>query len=105
VTVKKPGMNWTETYGQVIARVSAPTLVENGYILPPKVKVIEMDKVDKKSLTPHLESNNVLASIDELDIKKILVCVKTTRQLQNMFMTDFADQLKERGYSYLYITQ
>jgi len=104
VTVKKPGMNWTETYGQVIARVSAPELVENGYILPPKVKVIEMDKVDKKSLTPHLEGNNVLASIDQINIKKILVCVKTTRQLQNLFMTDFADQLLERGYSYLYIT-
>ena len=104
VTVKKPGMNWTETYGQVIARVSAPELVENGYILPPKVNVIEMDKVDKKSLTPHLEGNNVLASIDQINIKKILVCVKTTRQLQNLFMTDFADQLLERGYSYLYIT-
>ena len=104
VTVKKPGMNWTETYGQVIARVSAPDLVQNGYILPPKVKVIEMDKIDKKSLTPHLEGNNVLASIDQIDIKKILVCVKTTRQLQNLFMTDFADQLTERGYSYLYIT-
>ena len=104
VTVKKPGMNWTETYGQVIARVSAPELVENGFILPPKVKVIEMDKVDKKSLTPHMEGNNVLASIDEIGIKKILVCVKTTRQLQNLFMTDFADQLTERGYSYLYIT-
>jgi superfamily II DNA or RNA helicase len=104
VTGKKHGMNEVETYGEVIARVSAPTLVDGGYILPPKVKVIEMDKVDKKSLTPYLESNNVLASIDELDIKKILVCVKTTRQLQNIFMTDFADQLSERGYSYLYIT-
>ena len=104
VTPKKHGMNDVDTYGEVIARVSAPTLVDGGYILPPKVKVIEMDKVDKKSLTPYLESNNVLASIDELDIKKILVCVKTTRQLQNIFMTDFAEQLKERGYSYLYIT-
>ena len=71
VTVKKPGMNWTETYGQVIARVSAPDLVQNGYILPPKVKVIEMDKVDKKSLTPHLEGNNVLASIDQINIKRV----------------------------------
>ena len=104
VTVKKPGMNWVDTYGQVIARVSAPDLVQNGYILPPKVKVIQMDKVDKKSLTPHMEGNNVLASIDEINIKKILVCVKTTRQLQNLFMTDFAQQLTDRGYSYLYIT-
>ena len=40
-------MNWVDTYGQVIARVSAPELVNNGYILPPKVKVIDMAKVDK----------------------------------------------------------
>ena len=104
VTPKKPGMNWVDTYGQVIARVSAPKLVEQGYILPPKVKVIEMDKNDKKSLTPHLEGRNVLASIDEIQIKKVLVCVKTTKQLINLFQTDFADQLTERGYSYLYIT-
>ena len=104
VTPKKPGMNWVDTYGQVIARVSAPKLVEQGYILPPKVKVIEMDKIDKKSLTPHLEGRNVLASIDEIQIKKVLVCVKTTKQLINLFQTDFADQLTERGYSYLYIT-
>ena len=104
VTTRKHGMNEVETYGHVITRVSAPELVENGYILPPRVKVIEMDKIDKKSLTPHLEGNNVLASIDQINLKKILVCVKTTRQLQNLFMTDFADQLIERGYSYLYIT-
>jgi superfamily II DNA or RNA helicase len=104
VTVKKPGMNWVDTYGEVIARVSAPKLVEQGYILPPKVKVIEMDKIDKKSLTPHLEGRNVLASIDDISIKKVLVCVKTTKQLMELFRTDFADQLEQRGYSYLYIT-
>ena len=104
VTVNKPGMNWAETYGQVIARVSAPELVNNGYILPPKVKVIDMAKVDKKSLTPYIESNKILETIDQIRIKKILVCVKTTRQLMNVFRTDFADQLTMRGYSYLYIT-
>ena len=104
VTVKKPGMNWVDTYGEVIARVSAPKLVEQGYILPPKVKVIEMDKIDKKSLTPHLEGRNVLASIDDISIKKVLVCVKTTKQLMELFRTDFAYQLEQRDYSYLYIT-
>jgi superfamily II DNA or RNA helicase len=104
VTVKKPGMNWVETYGEVIAKISAPKLVEQGYILPPKVKVINMDKIDKKSLTPHLEGLNVLASIDEISIKKVLVCVKTTKQLMELFRTDFAYQLEQRDYSYLYIT-
>lgn len=51
-----------------------------------------------------MDSRNVLASIDDIAIKKVLVCVKTSKQLVNLFLTDFADQLKERGYSYLYIT-
>jgi len=104
VTIAKPGMNDVDVYGNIICHVSAPELVEGGFILPPKVKVIEMDKVDKKSLTPHLESNNILSTIDDIGTKKILVAAKTTRQLQNLFLTDFAMELVKRGYSYLYIT-
>ena len=104
VTINKPGMNDREVYGDIIARVSAPELVDGGFILPPKVKVIQMDAMDKASITPHLESNNILSTIDEMDVKKILVCSKTTRQLTTIFETDFADQLAQRGYSYLYIT-
>ena len=104
VTINKPGMNDREVYGDIICRVSAPELVDGGYILPPKVKVIEMDKVDRQSVTPHLESNNVLTTIDEVGTKKVLVCAKTTKQLTTIFQTDFADQLEKRGYSYLYIT-
>ena len=104
VTIAKPGMNDVDVYGNIICRVSAPELVDGGYIAPPKVRVIEMDKVDKKSLTPHLESNNILTTIDDIGSKKVLVCAKTTKQLTTIFMTDFADQLSERGYSYLYIT-
>ena len=103
-TVKKPGMNWVDTYGEVIARVSAPELVEGGYILPPKVKVIDMEKHPVKKITPCLDADNVITSIDDMGLKKILVCVKTTKQLVNIFKTDFAYQLNERGYSYLYIT-
>ena len=104
VTINKPGMNDHEVYGDIICRVSAPELVDGGYILPPKVKVIEMDKVDRQSITPFLESNNVLTTIDEVGTKKVLVCAKTTKQLTTFFQTDFADQLEKRGYSYLYIT-
>jgi predicted helicase len=39
-----------------------------------------------------------------MGLKKILVCVKTTKQLITLFKTDFAYQLTQRGYSYLYIT-
>jgi predicted helicase len=104
VTISKPGMNDRAIYGDVICHVSAPELVEAGYILPPKVKVIEMDKVDRKSINPHLESNNIITTIDEIDIKKVLVCAKTTKQLTTIFQTEFAYQLEKRGYSYLYIT-
>ena len=104
VTINKPGMNDEHVYGQIIERVSAPELVDGGFILPPKVKVIEMDKVDRKSVTPFLESNNILSTIDEVGSKKVLVCSKTTKQLTTIFQTDFAEQLAQRGYSYLYIT-
>ena len=103
-TVKKPGMNWADTYGQVIARVSAPTLVDGGYILPPKVKVIDMDKHPVKAITPNMDSENILSSIDDMGLKKILVCVKTTKQLTQLMQTDFAYQIEQRGYDYLYIT-
>ena len=104
VTIAKPGMNDREVYGDIIARVSAPELVQGGFILPPKVKVIEMDKVATKDVHPHMESNNILTTIDDVGVKKVLVCSKTTKQLVTVFQTDFADQLAQRGYSYLYIT-
>ena len=104
VTIAKPGMNDREVYGDIIARVSAPELVQGGFILPPKVKVIEMDKVATKDVHPHMESNNILTTIDDVGVKKVLVCAKTTKQLTTIFQTDFADQLAQRGYSYLYIT-
>ena len=104
VAPKKPGMNWHDVYGGIIHRVPAPELVEGGYIVPPKIEVIEMNKVDKKSLTPYMEGNNVLTAIKETGLKKILVCAKTTKQLTTIFQTNFADRLEHLGYSYLYIT-
>ena len=104
VTINKPGMNDREVYGDVISRVSAPTLVQGGYILPPKVKVIDMEKHSTKAITPEIDNDNILTTIDDIGIKKILVCVKTSKQLINLFQTDFANELTQRGYSYLYIT-
>jgi predicted helicase len=78
--------------------------VEGGYILPPKVKVIEMDKHPVKSITPNMDAENIMASIDDLKLKKILVCVKTTKQLTQLMQTDFAYELQQRDYNYLYIT-
>ena len=106
VTVAKPGMNDVEVYGNVICRIAAPELVDAGYIASPKVQVKKFDSIYKtKQISPDLDCNNVLETIDDTDTKKILVCVRTTKQLMNiMSFTDFTHQLHDRGYSYLYIT-
>jgi len=106
VTVNKPGMNDVEVYGNVICRIAAPELVDAGYIASPKVQVKKFDSIYKtKQISPDLDCNNVLETIDDTDTKKILVCVRTTKQLMNIVsFTDFTHQLHDRGYSYLYIT-
>ena len=105
VTINKPGMNDREVYGDIICRVSAPELVQGGYIIPPRIKAKTFDIQNTKLITPEVDCGNVLETIDDTDTKKILVCVKTSRQLINLMShTDFATQLNDRGYSYLYIT-
>jgi superfamily II DNA or RNA helicase len=105
VIVNKPGMNDQEVYGDIICRVSAPELVQGGYIIPPRIKAKTFDIQQTKLITPEVDCGNVLETIDDTDTKKILVCVKTSRQLINLMShTDFATQLTDRGYSYLYIT-
>ena len=99
-------MNDEAVYGQIIGRVSAPELVEGGYIIPPRIqaKMFDIHK-NSRMISCETDAENVIDTIEETDTKKILVCVKTSRQLINlMSATDFADQLAERGYSCLYIT-
>ena len=104
-TISKPGMNDYDVYGDIICRVSAPELVEGGYIIPPKIQTKKFEVLKPKEISADRDCGNVLETIDETDTKKILVCVKTSRQLMNlMSQTDFATQLTQRGYSYLYIT-
>lgn len=105
VTVSKPGMNDRDVYGDIICRVSAPELVDGGYIIAPKIKAKKFEVLKPKEISADRDCGNVLETIDDTDTKKILVCVKTSRQLMNlMSQTDFAVQLNQRGYSCLYIT-
>ena len=105
VTINKPGMNDFAVYGDIICRVSAPELVDGGYIIPPKVTTIKFDVLPNKDISLYQDCDNVLDTIDDTESSKILVCVKTSRQLMMlMSQTDFASQLNDRGYSYLYIT-
>ena len=101
VTISKPGMNDGYVYGQVIANVPAPKLVEGGYILPPKVVV--------KNLPTHefqlTDSQNLIESIEENSVDKILVAARSTKQIiRLMSHSDFQIQLIQRGYSCMYIT-
>ena len=101
VTVFKPGMNDTEVYGQVICNVPAPQLVNEGYILPPKVVVKELPQGDFK-LT---DSQNLLETIDDNSLNKILIAARSTKQIVRLVsQSDFTSQLEERGYNWMYIT-
>jgi len=101
VTVFKPGMNDPEVYGQVICNVPAPQLVEEGYILPPKVVVQELPQGDFKQS----DDKNLLDTIDANSLNKILIAARSTKQIVRLVsQSDFTNQLEERGYNWMYIT-
>ena len=101
VTVFKPGMNDGEVYGQVICNVPAPKLVEEGYILPPKVVVKQLPQGDFKQS----DEKNLLDTIDDNALNKILIAARSTKQIVRLVsQTDFCVQLRERGYNWMYIT-
>ena len=105
LTISKPGMNDPEVYGQVICNVPAPKLVEEGYILPPKVVVKQLDMVQDKQMIADRDSQNLLDTIDENDLDKILICARSTKQIVKLLSeSDFRKELSERGYSCMYIT-
>ena len=105
VTVGKPGMNDVDVYGNIICRVSAPELVDGGYIVAPKIIAKKFEVLDGKQVTAECDSSNLMETLDDIDCKKILVCVKSAKQLINLVsQSDCITELQSRGYSYLYIT-
>ena len=105
LTISKPGMNDPEVYGKVICNVPAPKLVEEGYILPPKVVVKQLDMVQDKQMIADRDSQNLIDTIDENALDKILICARSTKQIVKLLAeSDFRNQLAERGYSVMYIT-
>ena len=104
-TISKPGMNMPEIYGKVICNVPAPELVDQGYILPPKVVVKQLEMVQDKQMIADRDSANLLETIDDNGLDKILICARSTKQIVNLVsQSDFCSDLKERGYSWMYIT-
>ena len=101
----KVGMNNTDIFGNVICNVPAPKLVEQGYILPPKVEVYKTRLLRKDEIFADVESEQMLNSIDRLDVDKVLICAKSTKQIVNLTsQSDFCYELGLRGYHWMYIT-
>ena len=101
LTIFKPGMNDGDVYGQVICNVPAPKLVEEGYILPPKVVVQELPQGDFKQS----DCKNLLDTIDNNSLSKILIAARSTKQIINLIQESlFCSKLFDRGYSWMVIT-
>ena len=104
-TPSKAGMNWTKTYGKVICQIPAPRLVNQGYILPPKVEVYKTRILEKDELVADRDSEQMIDALDNLKKNKVLICAKSTKQIINLVShTKFVSELAWRGYSYMLIT-
>ena len=105
LTISKPGMNMPEVYGQVIAQVPATQMVKEGYILPPKIVVKQLEMVQDKQMIAERDASNMMETIDENSLNKILICARSTKQIVKLVSeSDFCVQLQQRGYSWMYIT-
>ena len=101
LTISKPGMNDCYVYGKVIVNIQAPKLVKEGYILPPKmiVKTINVAEEDVN------ECKHIVDTIDEISVKKVLICARSTKQIIKLIdQTNFTQELASRDYSCMYIT-
>ena len=100
-----PGMNNEYVYGKVLEQVPAPELVDNDIILPPKVVVKELDMSKDRKPTPEDDADNILATLDEQNVSKILICARRTTQITNLISdSKLTLELYARGYNWMYIT-
>ena len=105
LTVSKPGMNDGSVYGQVLVNVPAPELVQQGYILPPKVVVKQLPMIKGRKVMYADDCDNLIETIDDNNIDKTLICARTTKQIINLLsQSDFCAELYQRGYSWMTIT-
>ena len=105
LTPFKAGMNDREVYGDVIINVPAPELVKEGYILPPKVHVYKSRLLRKDEIYSEVESDQMISAIDNLEVDKVLICAKSTKQIIGLLsQSEFCYELNMRGYSWMTIT-
>ena len=100
----KPGMNWS-VYGQVLENVPAPELVQQGYILPPKVVVKKLDVIKGRKVMYAEDGDNLIETIDDNEVDKILICARSTKQIMGLIsQSNFVADLIERDYHWMMIT-
>ena len=101
----KIGMNDEDIYGKVLVNVPAPQLVDQGVILPPKVTIKKIDVVDDSRFKHEHDCDHVVSTIDEIDTDKVLICARSTKQIVSLVsQSDFCIELRNRGYSWMFIT-
>jgi type I site-specific restriction endonuclease len=106
VTVGKPGMNDVDVYGNIICKVSAPELIEGGYIVPPKVYSHKSKTTDECGGCPYeRDKHNLIDIINTYGMDKVLVVSKKTKDIVGLTtQTDFQLQMEEMGYDVLHIS-
>ena len=105
-TTFKPGMNDGHVYGQVITEVPAPELVENGIILPPKVRINKINMERDREFGAERDCMTLLDTIiNEDHMEKVLVAAPNTKVLMRMLAeTEFMTEVQLHGYDVLWIT-
>ena len=99
------GMNNEYVYGKVLEQVPAPELVNKGYILPPKVVIKQLEMIRDRKANCDDDADNILKTIDEQNVSKILICARRTSQITNMVSdSKLTTELYARGYNWMYIT-
>ena len=105
-TIGKPGMNDVEVYGNIICSVSAPKLIQGGFIVPPKVYSHKSKTTDECGGCPYeRDKHNLMDIINTYGMNKILVVSKKTKDIVGLTtQTDFQTQMEEMGYDVLHIS-
>jgi len=105
-TIGKPGMNDVEVYGNIICSVSAPELIQGGFIVPPKVYSHKSKTTDECGGCPYeRDKHNLIDIINTYGMDKILVVSKKTKDIVGLTtQTDFQTQMEEMGYDVLHIS-
>ena len=99
------GMNDEYVYGKVLEQVPAPELVNKGHILPPKVVIKKLEMIRDRKANCDDDADNILKTIDDQNVSKILICARRTVQITNMVSdSKLTTELYARGYNWMYIT-